>query len=101
MTGCYSVGELSSAVYYTGGITGYLQFAGVAGSCYWDGFDGESVGRCNETDPFSGAYNYQIDGTTHTWQTATEAMNTALGADSEYIWETTDADTPPTLVKNR
>lgn len=99
MTGCYSVGELSSAVYYTGGITGYLQFAGVAGSCYWDGFDGESVGRCNETDPFSGAY--KIDGSTHTWQTATEAMNTALGADSEYIWETTDADTPPTLVKNR
>ena len=81
MTGCYSVGELSSAVYYTGGITGYLQFAGVAGSCYWDGFDGESVGRCNETDPFSGAY--KIDGSTHTWQTATEAMNTALGADSE------------------
>ena len=99
MIGCYSVGELSSAVYNTGGITGYLQFAGVAGSCYWYGFDGESVGRCNETDPFSGAY--KIDGTTHTWQTATEAMNTALGADSEYIWETTDADTPPTLVKNR
>lgn len=99
MTGCYSVGELSSAVYNTGGITGYLQFAGVAGSCYWYGFDGESVGRCNETDPFSGAY--KIDGTTHTWQTATEAMNTALGADSEYIWETTDANTPPTLVKNR
>lgn len=99
MTGCYSVGELSSAVYNTGGITGYLQFAGVAGSCYWYGFDGESVGRCNETDPFSGAY--KIDGTTHTWQTATEAMNAALGADSEYIWETTDADTPPTLVKNR
>ena len=99
MTGCYSVGELSSAVYNTGGITGYLQFAGVAGSCYWYGFDGESVGRCNETDPFSGAY--KIDGTTHTWQTATEAMNTALGAESEYIWETTDADTPPTLVKNR
>lgn len=99
MTGCYSVGELSSAVYNTGGITGYLQFAGVAGSCYWYGFDGESVGRCNETDPFSGAY--KIDGTTHTWQTATEAMNTALGADSKYIWETTDADTPPTLVKNR
>lgn len=99
MTGCYSVGELSSAVYNTGGITGYLQFAGVAGSCYWYGFDGESVGRCNETDPFSGAY--KIDGTTHTWQTATEVMNAALGADSEYIWETTDADTPPTLVKNR
>lgn len=99
MTGCYSVGELSSAVYNTGGITGYLQFAGVAGSCYWYGFDGESVSRCNETDPFSGAY--KIDGTTHTWQTATEVMNAALGADSEYIWETTDADTPPTLVKNR
>ena len=99
MTGCYSVGEISPPVSYTGGIVGFLQYAGVAGSCYWEGFDGEGVGHCNETDPVSGAY--KIDGTTHTWQTATEAMNTALGADSEYIWETTDADTPPTLVKNR
>lgn len=99
MIGCYSVGEISPPVSYTGGIVGFLQYAGVAGSCYWEGFDGEGVGHCNETDPVSGAY--KIDGTTHTWQTATEAMNTALGADSEYIWETTDADTPPTLVKNR
>lgn len=99
MIGCYSVGEISPPVSYTGGIVGFLQYAGVAGSCYWEGFDGEGVGHCNETDPVSGAY--KIDGTTHTWQTATEAMNAALGADSEYIWETTDADTPPTLVKNR
>ena len=101
MTGCYSVGKLSNlstTAYRTGGVVGFLQWGSEATACYWDGFDGEGVGYCNSGE---GTGAYQIDGTTHTWQTATEAMNTALGADSEYIWETTDADTPPTLVKNR
>ena len=101
MTGCYSVGKLSNlstTAYRTGGVVGFLQWGSEATACYWDGFDGEGVGYCNSGE---GTGAYQIDGTTHTWQTATEAMNTALGAESEYIWETTDADTPPTLVKNR
>lgn len=101
MTGCYSVGKLSNlstTAYRTGGVVGFLQWGSEATACYWDGFDGEGVGYCNSGE---GTGAYQIDGTTHTWQTATEAMNIALGADSEYIWETTDADTPPTLVKNR
>ena len=101
MTGCYSVGKLSNlstTAYRTGGVVGFLQWGSEATACYWDGFDGEGVGYCNSGE---GTGAYQIDGTTHTWQTATEAMNAALGADSEYIWETTDADTPPTLVKNR
>lgn len=101
MTGCYSVGKLSNlstTAYRTGGVVGFLQWGSEATACYWDGFDGEGVGYCNSG---VGTGAYQIDGTTHTWQTATEVMNAALGADSEYIWETTDADTPPTLVKNR
>ena len=101
MTGCYSVGKLSNlstTAYRTGGVVGFLQWGSEATACYWDGFDGEGVGYCNSGE---GTGAYQIDGTTHTWQTATEVMNAALGADSEYIWETTDADTPPTLVKSR
>lgn len=101
MTGCYSVGKLSNlstTAYRTGGVVGFLQWGSEATACYWDGFDGEGVGYCNSGE---GTGAYQIDGTTHTWQTATEVMNAALGADSEYIWETTDANTPPTLVKNR
>lgn len=101
MIGCYSVGELSNlstTAYRTGGVVGFLQWGSEATACYWEGFDGASFGYCNSGE---GTGAYQIDGTTHTWQTATEVMNAALGADSEYIWETTDADTPPTLVKNR
>ncbi len=43
---------------------------------------------------------YKVDGTTHTWQTATEAMNTALGTNAAYYWHTDDPNTPPTLVPN-
>ena len=95
---CYSTGTISIVGNNRGGIVGFLQWGSEATACYWDGFDGEGVGYCNSGE---GTGAYQIDGTTHTWQTATEAMNAALGADSEYIWETTDVNTPPTLVKNR
>lgn len=98
-TACYSTGSLSSTGGFAGGIVGALQFTSEANACYWSNFDGEGVGYGYNSSEGTGLY--KVDGTTHTWQTATEAMNTALGADSEYIWETTDADTPPTLVKNR
>ena len=98
-TACYSTGSLSSTGGFAGGIVGALQFTSEANACYWSNFDGEGVGYGYNSSEGTGLY--KVDGTTHTWQTATEAMNTALGADSKYIWETTDADTPPTLVKNR
>lgn len=98
-TACYSTGSLSSTGGFAGGIVGALQFTSEANACYWSNFDGEGVGYGYNSSEGTGLY--KVDGTTHTWQTATEAMNTVLGADSEYIWETTDADTPPTLVKNR
>lgn len=98
-TACYSTGSLSSTGGFAGGIVGALQFTSEANACYWSNFDGEGVGYGYNSSEGTGLY--KVDGTTHTWQTATEVMNTALGADSEYIWETTDADTPPTLVKNR
>ena len=98
-TACYSTGSLSSTGGFAGGIVGALQFTSEANACYWSNFDGEGVGYGYNSSEGTGLY--KVDGTTHTWQTATEVMNAALGADSEYIWETTDADTPPTLVKNR
>lgn len=98
-TACYSTGSLSSTGGFAGGIVGALQFTSEANACYWSNFDGEGVGYGYNSSEGTGLY--KVDGTTHTWQTATEVMNAALGADSEYIWEITDADTPPTLVKNR
>ena len=98
-TACYSTGSLSSTGGFAGGIVGALQFTSEANACYWSNFDGEGVGYGYNSSEGTGLY--KVDGTTHTWQIATEVMNAALGADSEYIWETTDADTPPTLVKNR
>lgn len=98
-TACYSTGSLSSTGGFAGAIVGALQFTSEANACYWSNFDGEGVGYGYNSSEGTGLY--KVDGTTHTWQTATEVMNAALGADSEYIWETTDADTPPTLVKNR
>lgn len=98
-TACYSTGSLSSTGGFAGGIVGALQFTSEANACYWSNFDGEGVSYGYNSSEGTGLY--KVDGTTHTWQTATEVMNAALGADSEYIWETTDADTPPTLVKNR
>lgn len=98
-TACYSTGSLSSTGGFAGGIVGALQFTSEANACYWSNFDGEGVGYGYNSSEGTGLY--KVDGTTHTWQTATEVMNAALGADSEYIWETTDADMPPTLVKNR
>lgn len=98
-TACYSTGSLSSTGGFAGGIVGALQFTSEANACYWSNFDGEGVGYGYNSSEGTGLY--KVDGTTHTWQTATEVMNAALGADSEYIWENTDADTPPTLVKNR
>lgn len=93
---CYSTGTLSNE-YDKGGIVGFLQHGSETTACYWEGFDGASFGHCNSGE---GTGAYQIDGTTHTWQTATQAMNEALGTDAAYHWYTASPDTPPTLVPN-
>lgn len=93
---CYSTGTLSNE-YNKGGIVGFLQHGSETTACYWEGFDGASFGHCNSGE---GTGAYQIDGTTHTWQTATQAMNEALGTDAAYHWYTASPDTPPTLVPN-
>lgn len=93
---CYSTGTLSNE-YNKGGIVGFLQHGSETTACYWEGFDGASFGYCNSGE---GTGAYQIDGTTHTWQTATQTMNTALGTDAAYHWHTDGPNTPPTLVPN-
>lgn len=97
-TACYSTGSLSSTGGFAGGIVGALQFTSEANACYWSNFDGEGVGYGYNSSEGTGLY--KVDGTTHTWQTATEAMNTALGTNAAYYWHTDDPNTPPTLVPN-
>ena len=101
MIGCYSVGELSdlsTTAYRTGGVVGFLQINTTANACYWEGFDGEGVGYCNENNQWDGAY--KVDGETINWAQATQAMNAALGTEAAYYWHTDDPNTPPTLVPN-
>ena len=93
---CYSTGTLSNE-YHKGGIVGFLQHGSETTACYWEGFDGASFGYCNSGE---GTGAYQIDGTTHTWQTATQTMNTALGTDAAYHWHTDGPNTPPTPEPN-
>ena len=93
---CYSTGTLSNE-YNKGGIVGFLQHGSETTACYWEGFDGASFGYCNSGE---GSGAYQIDGTTYTWLTATDAMNAALGTEAAYYWHTDDPNTPPTLVPN-
>ena len=95
---CYSTGTLSHE-YCTGGIVGCLQVTSEANACFWSGFDGEAVGQIDSWNA-EGTGAYKIDGTTYNWQTATDAMNTALGTDAAYQWHTDDPNTPPTLVAN-
>ena len=91
LTACYHVGNVTGSQ-YVGGVTGIAtgSLAKVI-ACYWNGYDGNGIGlgRGEAT---------QVDGTTVTWKTAVDAMNTALqSAGSEWRYELTGA--LPTLKK--
>lgn len=91
LTACYHVGNVTGSQ-YVGGVTGIAtgSLAKVI-ACYWNGYDGNGIGlgRGEAT---------QVDGTTVTWKTAVDAMNTALqNAGSEWRYELTGE--LPTLKK--
>ena len=89
LTACYHVGNVSGSQ-KVGGVTGFApgNLAKVK-ACYWNGYDGNGIGlgRGEAT---------KVDGTTVTWQTAVEAMNSALNG-SGWQYELTGA--LPTLKK--
>ena len=85
----------------TGGVAGrnYNAFvAPVITACYWGGNGQEQgIGK----DQVGTGETTKVDGPT-TWQTAVDAMNTALqSADSEWQYELKDGNSLPTLKKEQ
>ena len=90
VTACYHAnGTVSGPAGTTGGVVGCNNDTVTA--CYWSDYAGDGIG--NGTGDAT-----KVDGTTVTWQTAVDAMNTALqSAGSEWRYELTGA--LPTLKK--
>ena len=86
---CYAAGNVSgkgSGTIHVGGVTGE-NFDGTLTACYWSGLPDNDNGGATK-----------VDGTNVTWQTAVDAMNTALqNAGSEWRYELTGE--LPTLKK--
>ena len=90
LTACYHAGNVSGSQ-YVGGVTGFAtgNLAKVI-ACYWSDYDGNGIGN-------GSGEATKVDGTV-TWQTAVDAMNTALqNAGSEWRYELTGE--LPTLKK--
>ena len=100
LTACYHAAEtVSGPDGATGGVTGRNYDANVGipsiTACYWQNNQAQGIGN-NQAGTTDGTT--QVDGPT-TWQTAVDAMNTALqSASSEWRYELTGE--LPTLTKN-
>ena len=103
LAACYhATGTVSGPVSATGGVTGRNYNASVGApvitACYWQNNQGQGIGF-NQAGTTDGTT--QVDGST-TWQTAVDAMNTALqSADSEWQYELKDGNSLPTLKKEQ
>lgn len=90
VTACYNA---SGSIYGEGTVGGVVgdNYTSTVTACYWSNYAGYGIG--NGTGDAT-----KVDGTTVTWQTAVDAMNTALqSAGSEWRYELTGA--LPTLKK--
>ena len=90
VTACYNA---SGSIYGEGTVGGVVgdNYTSTVTACYWSNYAGYGIG--NDTGDAT-----KVDGTAVTWQTAVDAMNTALqNAGSEWRYELTGA--LPTLKK--
>ena len=104
LTACYHAAETVSGRdgATTGGVTGRNYDANVGipsiTACYWQNNQAQGIGN-NQAGTGDGTT--KVDGPT-TWQTAVDAMNTALqSADSEWQYELKDGNSLPTLKKEQ
>lgn len=86
---CYATGTATSTYSDAGAIT--ASNGGAIIACYWGGASAKGIGD----NSGSTAEAEQTDN----WQTAAAAMNNALPGDFGWEWQTSDADTPPVMVK--
>ena len=85
---CHATGT-ATLPYYAGAIAGVNGGAIIA--CYWSGASANGIG--------SNSGSTAEAEKTSDWQTAAAAMNNALPDDFGWEWQTSDADTPPVMVK--
>lgn len=99
ITACYNTGELSATDSgggtYIGGVVGYNDDTGIITDCYWNCTEAEKgIGEDNnEENPQTAT---EVDGTIVTWETAMEAMNTALPSDfGDWRYKQSTAENEP------
>ncbi|OUN36948.1 hypothetical protein B5G28_11290 [Faecalibacterium sp. An77] len=102
VTACYATGSVTATGGSAGGVVGVnsgSNFTGTITACYWSGtVDGDKgVGDADDDDDLTGKAT-KVDGST-TWETAVEAMNSAL-EDKNSDWRYTFTGSLPTLTKN-
>ena len=89
---CHATGTaISTTSFLVGAIASVNEGAIIA--CYWSGASANGIGSSTSSSTSSEAEK------TSDWQTAAEAMNNALPDDFGWMWQTSDADTPPVMVK--
>ena len=80
-----------------GGVCGYFSDGDIT-ACYWNssgsGINGIGYNPNGMTDD-----TYKVDGNPYTWIVAADFMNYELGTDFGWYWQTSDQNTPPTLVE--
>ena len=94
VTACYHVnGNVTATYKWVGSVAGYNGGVGSVTACYWNDSPDPGIGYDNGSGQAT-----KVDGTDVTWQTAVEAMNSALqSAGSEWRYELTGE--LPTLKK--
>ena len=94
VTACYHVnGNVTATGNWVGSVAGYNGGVGSVTACYWNDSPDPGIGYDNGSGQAT-----KVDGTDVTWQTAVEAMNSALqSAGSEWRYELTGE--LPTLKK--
>lgn len=104
ITACYNTGALSATDSgegtYIGGVVGNNYDTGIITACYWDctgATKGIGYDYTSENSSDEGAT--KVDGTTVTWETAMEAMNTALPSDfGDWRYKQSTAENEPLIL---
>ncbi|WP_273371813.1 PL29 family lyase N-terminal domain-containing protein [Alistipes megaguti] len=104
VTACYHASGSISGQSNVGGVVGYNSNSTVA-ACYWSDYTGNGIGT-NEDIGETTQETTQVDGSTVTWQTAVDGMNSAIATWNEENPDRTcdwryglGDDGLPTLVK--
>lgn len=82
---------------YNAGICGKID-SGTITACYWNS-GGSGVNGIGHNPNGMTDDTYKVDGNPYTWIVAAAHMSAELGPDFGWYWQTSDQNTPPTLVE--